>query len=170
MHPGTEICNGGDDKTDRVVKSVTYSRNLSVLKILGAGVGHKPGIIGELGKQLSDSRINIYSVITSQTCINFLIDSRDAQRSLLALKKVTGGVIEKIENRGNIALIAVVGDGILRTHGLAAKVFGAVARQKVNVEMISAGASETAYYFIVDSGDLDKAVNAVHGEFFGSGR
>ena len=57
---------------------------------------------------------------------------------------------------------------ILTTQGLAARVFRAVAEENINVEMISAGASEVAYYFIVMEKDLEKAVNAIHNDFFTS--
>jgi aspartokinase/homoserine dehydrogenase 1 len=157
----------GAEKED-IIKSVTFNRDIAILKIHGAGVGHKPGIIAELGSRLSASGINIYSVITSQTCINLLLHKNDAARSLEELGKMSGGVIERVDVQDNMSLIAVVGEGLLRTKGLAAKVFTAVAAEKVNVEMISAGASEVAYYFIVDRKDLEKAVNAVHGEFFGN--
>jgi aspartokinase len=69
-------------RIDKVVKSVTYNRDIAVLKIQGTGVGHKPGIIGDIGKRLSQIGVNIYSVITSQTCINLLINPDDSENSL----------------------------------------------------------------------------------------
>ena len=162
---GTVIRNGSYERT-KIVKSITYNREISVLRIHGPGVGYKPGIIAEIGRILSDTGINIYSVITSQTCINLLLDLSDSRRSYEALKKLAGGVIERIDREGNIALIAVVGNGLLKSKGVAAKVFSAVAEEKINVEMISSGASEVAYYFIVQKKDLDSAVRAVHREFF----
>lgn len=164
---GTRISRAARISRGLAVKSVTFSTELAVLKIQGAGVGYKPGIIGELGRTLSEHGINIYSVITSQTCINILIGKADLERAHRSVRKLAGGVIEKIAPVSDIALIAVVGEGLLRTRGLAARVFTAVARQNVNVEMISAGASETAYYFIVNKKDLGKTINAVHREFFG---
>ncbi|NWF95047.1 MAG: aspartate kinase [Candidatus Thorarchaeota archaeon] len=149
-----------------VVKSVTYNTGVSVLRVHGAGVGHKPGIIGDIGRRLSDRGINIYSVITSQTCINLLLDSADSERSVVALRPLVGGVIERIEVRQDVALVAVVGEGVLRTKGIAAMVFSAVAERGINVEMISAGASEVAYYFLVPRGDLESAVRAVHNRAF----
>jgi aspartate kinase len=151
---------------DDVIKSVTYNDEISVLKVQGAGVGYRPGIIGDIGKKLSDNNINIYSVITAQTCINLLIDRNDSDRSVKVLKPLEGGVIERIIVDDDIALVAVVGEGLVRTEGLAAKVFSAVAERKINVEMISAGASEVAYYFTVSQGDMEHAVQAIHKCFF----
>ncbi|MCF2135911.1 MAG: aspartate kinase [Candidatus Thorarchaeota archaeon] len=158
------------DPRDDIVKSVTCSSNLSVLRIHGVGVGHQPGIIGDIGRALANVNINIYSVITAQTCINLLIDTKDIMRSQEVLSDQVGGVIERIEIRDDVALIAVVGEGLLTTHGLAARVFSAVARKGVNVEMFAAGASEVAYYFIVRSEDMKTAIQAVHDDYFGGVR
>ncbi|MHA2046712.1 MAG: aspartate kinase [Candidatus Thorarchaeota archaeon] len=151
---------------DDVIKSVTYNDEISVLKVQGAGVGYRPGIIGNIGKKLSDNNINIYSVITAQTCINLLIDRNDSVRGVNVLKSLEGGVIERIIVDDNIALVAVVGEGLVRTEGLAARVFSAVAERGINVEIISAGASEVAYYFTVNQDDMEHAVRAIHGCFF----
>lgn len=162
---GTLVLPGGYERED-VVKSVTYNRNISVLKIFGPGVGYKPGIIAEIGRILSEKGINIYSVITSQTCINLLVDKKDDCRSYKSLERLIGGVIERIDLENNIALIAVVGEGLLKRRGVAARVFTAVAEENINIEMMSSGASEVAYYFIVIEKDVEKAILAIHREFF----
>ena len=158
---GSESC-----EAKEIIKSVTYNRRITVLKIHGPGVGYKPGILADIGRLLSKKGINIYSVITSQTCINLLIDKKDSQGSLESLKRLVGGVIEKVNLKNDIALIAVVGEGLSDRKGLAARVFSAVAEENINVEMISSGASEVAYYFIVKEDDVERAIKAVHREFF----
>jgi aspartate kinase len=149
-----------------VVKSVTFNRDISVLKIRGPGVGYKPGVIAEIGNTLSDLGINIFSVITSQTCINLLLDSRDSLESYESIQALGDGVIEKVEREDDIALVSVVGEGIQNRRGIAARVFSVVAAEKINVEMISSGASEVAYYFIIKDDDVEKTINAIHSEFF----
>lgn len=139
------------------------------IRIHGAGVGYRPGILGEIGRKLADTDINIFSVLTSQTCINLLLDSGDSGKSVDALRDLVGGVVERIELKRKVALIAVVGECLLTTEGLAARVFTAVAKYGINVEMFVAGASEVAYYFIVEGYDMKKAILAVHEEFFGNG-
>ncbi|MFX1252316.1 MAG: aspartate kinase [Promethearchaeota archaeon] len=161
---GTEVLRDGYEKKD-VLKSVTYNK-ISVVKIQGSGVGSKPGIIGRIGQKLSEIGVNIYSVITSQTCINLLIDRKDSKLSYETLQELSSGIIETIGVRNDITLVAVVGEGLLRAKGLAAKVFSAVADKEINVEMISAGASEVAYYFIIKEVDLVPAINAIHRKFF----
>jgi aspartate kinase len=149
-----------------VIKSIACNSSISVLKIHGAGVGYKPGIIGEIGQRMAAVHVNIYSVITSQTCINLLIDRRDSSRSMSALNSLVGGVIAGMDISDDVVLIAVVGEGLLTTMGLAARVFSAVADSGVNIEMFSAGASDVAYYFIVQREDMEPAIQAVHRSFF----
>jgi len=161
----TAILPDGYAKED-VIKSVTCSSDISVLKVRGAGVGFKSGIIGEIGNRLSGTNINIYSVITSQTCINLFVDAKDALKSKQTLEPLVGGVIERIDVSDDVALIAIVGEGVLTTKGLAARVFSSVAEVGVNVEMFSAGASDVAYYFIVRQDDMNVAIQAVHQSFF----
>ncbi len=162
---GTLVSITSDPHQD-VIKSVTFNDQISVLRIHGAGVGFKPGIIGEIGRSLSAANINIFSVLTSQTCINLLLDSHDLVRSMQALEPLVGGVVERLELKDDVALIAVVGEGLLATGGLAARVFSAVAQHGINIEMFAAGASEVAYYFIVKQNDMATAMRAVHDQYF----
>jgi aspartate kinase len=162
---GTWLLKESPERKD-VVKSVTFNRNISVLKIHGPGVGYKPGVIAEIGHTLRDLGINIYSVITSQTCINLLLDSRDSVKSYESIQGLGEGVIEKIELEDDIALVSVVGKGLQNRRGIAARIFSSVAAEKINVEMISSGASEVASYFIIEDDDIEKTINAIHREFF----
>ena len=164
--PGTEILAQGFE-TDTVVKSVTCNSRIALLSVYGSGVGIKPGVIGRIGRHLSDGGINIHSVITSQTRINLLVDKEDAVRSLKEIQGMSNGIIQRAELKTNITLVAVVGEGLLRRPGVAARIFSAVSGMGINVEMISIGASEVAAYFIIEKDRAAEAVNAVHHEFFG---
>lgn len=164
--PGTRLTAQGI-VSPKIVKSVAATDDIAMLSIHGPGVGFKPGIIGRVGRNLSDLGINIYSVITSQTCINLLLDRKDARRGHEALVELTGGVIQGVDLREDVSLIAVVGAGFLKTTGIAARILGAVSRESINVELISTGASEVAAYLIVERPSTGKAVRAIHREFFG---
>lgn len=164
--PGTRLTPHGFIKPD-IVKSVATTNSLAMLRIHGPGVGFKPGIIGWIGQNLADAGINIYSVITSQICINLLLDRKDARRGLKQISDLTGGVIQRVDLRDDVSLVAVVGEGLLRKPGIAARILGAVSRENINVEMTSIGASEVAVYIMVHRDLAKKAVNAIHREFFG---
>lgn len=167
--PGTIILSRGVE-TDRIIKGVTCNRHIARLKIYGPGVGCIPGIISKIGQALSDRQINIFSIITSQTSINLLVDKSDAVSGYQTLKKIREQVIEKVGLEDDVALVAVVGEGLLKTRGVAATVFSAVSRVRVNVEMISAGASEVSSYFIVKDNQVENVIRALHHEFFAPGR
>jgi aspartate kinase len=153
-------------KHSSVIKSVTYNNKISVLRVLGTGVGEKPGIISEIGKSLSEQGINIISIITSQTCINLIIDKHDSKRGYDILKHGINGIIKRVKLEKNFALIGLVGAGLKSTRGVFARVFNSVASAGVNIEMVSGGASDVAYYIIVRKNDLRNAVKAIHKEFF----
>jgi len=152
-----------------LIKSVTYNRDICVLRVRGPGVGYQPGVISRIGRVLVREGINIYSILTAQTCINLLLHARDGDHALRALRVVRGGAVDGVDLRTDLALIAVVGEGILERQGLAAAVFTAVSRAKVNVEMISTGASPVASYFIVRRDDMIGAVQAIHQDLLSGG-
>lgn len=151
------------------VKSVSYKRGFTVLKVSGSGSGYRPGTMAEITDTVGRAGVNIYSATTSQTCIALLVENRDVERATEALKGILGGVAQGVETVPSTALVCAVGDGLGHSKGVAARVFSAVASAGVNVNMISAGASMSAFHFTVDEADLERCVRAIHAEFFGNG-
>ncbi len=148
-------------------KSITFSRNFSVLKLMGPGVGIKPGILAKAAGIMDAAGVNISSVFTSQTAICFLLQRDDLKKARKAIKVHAPALISDVETISDIALVALVGEGITRKHGVAAKAFQAVAAENINVEIIAAGASTAAIYFVVKEKECNRAVIATHGYFFG---
>jgi len=159
---GTIIGNNGYRK--QLVKSIVHSKDIACIKIHGPGIGNKPGVLSEITSNISSNKINIKSVITSQTCITLLLENKDLAKSyeILATNKIK--TVEKLEKIKDIALIAIVGEGLLEHHGIAARVFSSIAKKGINIEMISAGASEVAYYFIIKEKFLRESIKAIHNE------
>ncbi len=162
---GTMIKPSGVQRA-QTIKSISFMKNMAIIKIFGAGAGYKTGVMSEISQKLTDADVNIYSAATSQTCIALLISKNDTARSEKALAKSKRGVVERIEILDDIALLCVVGEGLGYEKGIAARVFTAVANEGVNVMMISAGASFVAYHFTVDKKDLERTIKAIHREFF----
>jgi len=162
---GSEIVPGRSGR-EEAVASITADRRLAIIRIHGAGVGIMPGLLASVSSLLGDAGINIHSVLTSQTCINLLLDPGDGPRGLRRIRALTNGVIKRIDLEEHLSLVGVVGDRIMEKEGIYARIFGAVAGEKINVEMAAAGASPVACYFLVKRADLDRAVRAVHDEFF----
>jgi aspartate kinase len=149
-----------------VIKSVAHDCNIGILKVHAAGVGARPGILAEVATCITDSEINIKAVVTSQTCISLLLAGQDLVPGVAALKTLRPKPFRRLEQVTDIALISIVGEGLITQKGIAADCFSAVARAGVNVEMISFGPSRAALYFLTKKKNLKQAVNAIHATFF----
>jgi len=160
--PYTTVSANGVVRKGQILKSVTYSDDFAILKLKGPGVGAKPGILARSTTELDHQGINIKSVITSQTSINFLLDKKDISRANQALHHLNLHAVSSIELRQDLCLIAVVGEGMLEQHGIAALIFSAVSRRNINIRLISVGASQVAAYFIIDSEDKNNTLMAIH--------
>ena len=153
-------------KTESVIKSVSYTRDIAVLKIHASGIGARPGILSTITGSLSNKNINIKSVLTSQTCISLLVSKKDIDVSQAEIQKIKPRPYRRTEKNRNVALVSIVGEGLHHHKGIAAKCFTAVSEVHVNIEMISFGSSNAALYFLVDGEDLDKTICALHSIFF----
>jgi aspartate kinase/aspartokinase/homoserine dehydrogenase 1 len=150
--------------TKEVIKSITYSEKIALLKIKGSGVGIRKGILAEVTGALDRAGINIKSVVTSQTAINFIFSKDDMYDVKKIIDKIKSDIDFDTEIETDIAWIAAVGSGINKKEGIAARIFVALAKMKINVKQIVLGASETAIYFIVDKRVVKEAVRAINNE------
>jgi len=157
-------------KSKNVIKSVAHDNDIGILKVHASGVGARLGILSLVASQMAESGINIKSVVTSQTCISLLLALKDLEPGRRALMLLKPRPFRRLEKVDNVALVSIVGEGLLHGKGVAAKCFTAAAGCGVNVEMISFGPSPVALYFLVRNQDLNSAVNAIHSTFFGEPR
>lgn len=165
-NPDTVIStNSSSDGAD--IRSISFTDDISVIQFKGTNVGRVPGLLGQIASSFGSHGINIKSVVTSQTSINVLISRQDVPRCRKITDKMSISEVEYIRYKTDISLIAAVSDKLLKTHGIAARMFSAVSEEHINVEMISAGASEVTIYFIVKLRDRDRALKAIYREFFG---
>ena len=158
---------GLDSEThDTIIKSITYSKNISMLKLKGSGVGIKKGILAEVTGALDEAQINIRSVVTSQTAIHFIFQKEDLKAAKKIIDHINKNIDFDVEIDDDIAWIAAVGKGINEKEGVAARIFTALANKNINVRHIVLGASEVAIYFIVKQEDVTEAVKAINEELF----
>ena len=128
-----------------------------------------PGIAARVFSATARLGVSVvmFSQASSEQNIALVIPDGDRARTVSALEqefrweRLTGAIDSGIR-RAPIAVVAAVGEGMRGTPGIAAKVFAAVARAKVNVEAIAQGSSECNISFAVDGKDRDKAVRALH--------
>ena len=149
-----------------VIKSVAHDTDIGILKVHASGVGARPGILALVAGCLTESGINIKSVVTSQTCISLLLAGNDLETGRQALTAISPRPYRTIETTDDLALISIVGEGLFQKKGIAARCFTAVSEAGVNVEMISFGPSRAALYFLAKTKDLNKAVSGIHSTFF----
>jgi len=153
-------------KTSYIVKSCSYTDDIGILKLKGPGVGVKPGILADVTNAMKLEGINIKSVLTSQTIISILLSSSDLYKAYKLLQHLDVHGVNEVEIKDDISLIAIVGEGLNDTHGIAAKLFNAISRKGINAKVVSMGVSDVASYFIVDAQQRNDAIKSIHEEFF----
>ena len=142
-----------------------------IAKVTLWGVPDRPGVAAEVFKDLADRDVNIRLIIQSASAeerarITFILDDEFVDRAteLVRLWKQKGMAKDGLVER-NVAKIAIVGSRLSSTPGLAARMFAALAREGINIDCISS--SEMKVACIIATDQLDRAVKAVHREFFG---
>jgi aspartate kinase len=128
-----------------------------------------PGVAAKVFQTLGSNNVNVMMISqgSSEATISCVVPRRDVQKAVRALQLALlgQGYVDRITEERDACIIAVVGSGMKGTPGVAARVFGAVARRKVNVRMVAQGSSEYNISFIVLEKDGPEAVRALHEEF-----
>ncbi len=151
------------------IRAVTAISGLSLLSLDGPGMMGIAGIAARVFSTTARLGVSVvmFSQASSEQNIALVIPEGDRERTVAALEqefryeRLTGS-IESVRARGPIAVVAAVGEGMRGTPGIAAKVFAAVARARVNVEAIAQGSSECNISFAVDERQRVDAVKALH--------
>ena len=166
-HRRASTCISHETSTgNEVIKSVTGNEDIALLKLKGSGVGIKKGILAEVTGAFDKARINIRSVVTSQTAIHFIFSRADARKAKEIVDELNRNLDFDTEIVDDIAWVAAVGQGINQKEGIAAQIFTALAKDGINVQQIVLGASEVAVYFVVKRALASKAAQAIHQEIF----
>jgi aspartate kinase len=167
-HNGTIIAENPSKESQKIVKSVNVIRHTALIDVSGGGMVGAPGTAAKIFDTLAKNRINIMMISQSpsESSISMLVRKTDLDNAITTLElSLLGKVIKQINVNDDVAVIAVVGSGMRGIRGVAAKVFGAVAKHGINVIMITQGSSELNLAFVVNDSDCDEAVRALHDEF-----
>jgi aspartate kinase len=128
-----------------------------------------PGVAARVFGILGENHINILMISqgSSEANISIILHKGDLDRAvnLLELAFLGKGMIREVSFEDDVCVVAVVGAGMRGAVGVASRIFGAVAREGVNVRVIAQGSSELNVSFVVSSDDGGKAVRALHQEF-----
>ena len=166
---GTLVSVGKGDVDDKVVKAISIIRSVAIVTVSGTGMMGAPGVAAKVFQTLGDHRVNVMMISqgSSEATISCVVPRKDVDSSVRALQlSLLGqGYVEKVVAEKDVCIIAVVGSGMKGTPGVAARIFGAVARGKVNVRMVAQGSSEYNVSFVVSENHGPEAVRAIHDEF-----
>ena len=147
------------------LRSAAVKESLAIVRISGPGMGYTPGVGEKVFTALGRARVNVYNMAASQASFALLIDLVDLDRAMKSIQGLNDPIIQSVQGITDMCLVCVVGVGIGSTHGTAGKIFTAVGRAGVNVDMISVGASDIALNFVIHRRDRDSCIRAIHDEF-----
>jgi len=158
--PGTLIAGrlGGDERGEP--RAIAFKKGIAVILIAQPRMLMAYGFVARVFEVFDRHRTAVDLIATSEVSISLTVDHPDA---VPAVEEELARLGEVEVLRG-MAIVSVVGRGFCRHPGLAARVFQTL--REVNVVMISFGASDVNFSFVVAEADAERAVRLLHHEFF----
>ncbi|MBM4339869.1 MAG: aspartate kinase [Deltaproteobacteria bacterium] len=165
---GTIVCKEEREMERVVVSGVTYNKNEAKIEIMG--VPDVPGVAAKLFKPIADANIVVDMIIqtssTEKGCADlaFTVPKTDFSKALQIVKegvKQMGG--REVLSDENIAKVSIIGVGMRSHSNVAAQMFSALAKDGINIQMIST--SEIKISCVIDSKYTELAVRALHDAF-----
>ena len=166
---GTLISKDITVKKGEIVKGVAAIKDVALINISGMSMVGMPGTAAKVFNILGSQGINVIMISQSisESNISLLVRRNQLAKGLNALELalLAGSAVKDISFEDDVSAIAVIGAGMKGTHGVASRLFGAVAKKNINVRMIAQGSSELNISFVVSEKDCDETIRTVHGEF-----
>src|SRR5208283_1028196 len=169
--PGTKITPQGQN-IGGGVKALTAIRDVTLISVGGPGIVGLPDVVGRTFSTTAEVRANVLliSQSSSQNDICFGVSSVDAEKTVEALRKefaqdLDHHKVEHIRVDPHIAIVAVVGQNMCGTPGIAGKTFNAMGKEGVNLIAIAQGSSETNISFVIEEQSVVPALQSLHREF-----
>lgn len=169
--PGSRIT--GDGVASDTVKGITAIDGMSVVNLEGSGMIGVPGTADRMFGALKDAGVSVtlISQASSEHSICVAVPSGLAALAIRVIREafaaeLDSGQIASVDVDDEQSIVAVVGDGMAGTPGLAAKFLGNLGRTGINVRAIAQGSSERNISVVVDSTDVTRALRAVHSGFY----
>jgi aspartokinase/homoserine dehydrogenase 1 len=154
------------------VKALSVVGEQALVTVTGNGMLGVPGIAARTFDALHRAGLSVafISQASSEHSICFTVPAAQGTRARRALEaafaaELTRGEIDGLEVVSPVATMAIVGLGMAGTPGIAARVFGALSRARVNVVAIAQGSSELNISVVVAARDAARSAAAVHAEF-----
>jgi aspartate kinase len=171
-HPGTRLMaesRAGKVVDKHVVKAVTAIRKQQLVTVEGRGMVGVPGVAARTFGAVASTgtSVPLITQASSEQSICFAVPEDSAGRVLKALEstfstELSVQDVDRVWATGEVAIITVVGEGMIHTPGVAGRVFGALGRKGINVIAIAQGSSEVSISLVVAAPDAEAAVQALH--------
>lgn len=170
---GTVINKESHGESTQLIKGISSINDTSLITVQGLGMVGVVGVNYRIFKALTEQGISVFMVsqASSENSTSIGVKNSDAEAACEVLanefhKEIERGEITTIAAENNLATIAIVGERMKHSPGLAGKLFGALGRNGISIIAVAQGASETNISFVVELADLRKSLNVIHDAFF----
>ena len=161
------------DNSTQAIKGISSINDTSLITVSGLSMVGVIGVNRRIFTTLADSGISVFMVsqASSENSTSIGVRNEDAQLACEVLnqefaKEIEMGAMFKMQLESQLATVAVVGENMKHTPGIAGKLFGTLGRNGISVIACAQGASETNISFVVESKSLRKTLNVIHDSFF----
>lgn len=155
------------------IKGISSISGTTLITVTGLSMVGVRGVNRRIFTTLADNGISVFMVsqASSENSTSIGVRDLDAARAVEVLnkeyeKEIETGAMFPMHAESNLATIAIVGENMKHTPGIAGKLFGTLGRSGVSVIACAQGASETNISFVVDGKSLRKSLNVLHDSFF----
>jgi aspartokinase/homoserine dehydrogenase 1 len=169
--PGTEVSARRTPERNPV-KALATVRGQALVTVAGKGLMGVPGIAARTFAAVHAEGLSVSTIFqsSSESSIGFTLPEAESLRAVRALERgfreeIASGLVDGVTARRSVAVVAVVGEGMAGTPGVAARVFGALAARRINVIAIAQGSSELNISFVVEEAQAAEAARRVHEAF-----
>ena len=170
--PGT-IIKQKVDSGSKAIKGISSINDTTLITVTGLGMVGVIGVNFRIFKALAQNGISVFMVsqASSENSTSIGVRNQDAALACEVLneefaKEIEMGEISPVVAEMNLATIAIVGENMKHTPGIAGKLFGTLGRNGISVIACAQGASETNISFVVEAKSLRKSLNVIHDSFF----
>jgi bifunctional aspartokinase / homoserine dehydrogenase 1 len=170
---GTLISSSLENGIEHPIKGISSISGITLVTLQGIGMVGVTGISMRLFSALAKVNVNVIliSQASSENSISVAIDEHAVDLAENAIrnefeKEILAGQINKIEMENNLSIVAIVGQNMKHTTGIAGKLFSTMGKSGVNIIAIAQGASELNISWVVKNDELRKTLNSVHESFF----
>ncbi len=169
---GTIIKQEASDSS-KAIKGISSINDTCLITMTGLGMVGVIGVNHRIFKTLAENGISVFLVsqASSENSTSIGVRNEDASLACEVLneefaKEIEMGEISPMKAESGLATVAIVGENMKHTPGIAGKLFGTLGRNGINVIACAQGASETNISFVVDGASLRKTLNVIHDSFF----